>query len=326
MADQFDEVATAILQAFEASGKVHDQVFSADPLFALLNAKGKKETLKGGKEIQVNLRYAKNTTGQSYAGWDQLERTPMETIGHALFPWAQYAINISIDEATILKDSSKEAIVNLVTDKTQEAMDSLQDIMTVDLYGDGTGNGGKDLLGLKAIVSGTGTLGGIDRATYTWWQAQVKNVAGPVDTSWMGNFTHTCRGPSGDPQKEGKVDLILNTQLVYEAFEGLLEPYLRIDARSRAGNGLLGGELGFDALRYKGADLTWSPNMPAGEQWYISTEYMGLRVMQGRDFAFTPFEKTLVAGQDGRTAWILWMGNMIASQCRRLGRAYGITT
>lgn len=328
-ADQFDEISTAILSAFEESGKVQDQVFSGDPLFAKLNAiKGGKKKVAGGKDLKVNLRYGKNLTAQSYQGWDPLDRTPQKTVAHAIFPWAQYAVSIAIDEATILMDSSKEAIIDLVSDKTQEAVDSLEDLMTTHLYGNGTGNGGKDLLGLQALITATGTLGGIDRsnAAYSWWRCVNKDNANvALDEPMLTNVINTTRGPSGDPQKSGKVDMILMPQDLHESFEALLSPHLRIEARSRGEGGLMGGELGFDGvLRYKGADVMWSPNMPANTIYFLSTAYMGLRVLGGRDFKFSPFEKTLVAGQDGRVAYIFWMGNAVVTNSRRLGRAINV--
>jgi hypothetical protein len=48
------------------------------------------------------------------------------------------------------------------------------------LYGDGTGNGGKNLDGLGAAVAvspTSGTYGGINRATWTFWQNQITTGA-----------------------------------------------------------------------------------------------------------------------------------------------------
>jgi hypothetical protein len=317
--DTFNEVAVACLNAIQNSGAVVDQVYSGDPVWALLNSKGKKKIETGGDYIRTNLRRAKRSGGVSYAGAEAMTIAATDTLGYALFPWSQYGIPIFIDEATVLKNRGAKQIVNLVTDKVSEATDALQDMMTVDMYADGTGNSGKDLTGLAAAISATGTYGGIDRQTHTFWQAKTfdKNSASLSATGMkmIANAINTVRGPSGDPQKQGKVDLIVTTQDLYEAIEGLYDEKLRIPTSD-----LSLGKLGFESLKYKGCEITWSPNVTAGEVLLLSTASLGFTVMEGRDFAFSPFEKTLVNGIDGRVAWLLWMGNLTANECRRLGK------
>jgi hypothetical protein len=318
--DNFTEIAVSCLSAFEQAGKVQDAVFSGDPVFAWLNAKGKKEMVSGGDQIKVNVRRAKNTTVGSYAGWDVLDMTPQDTLGYAYYPWAQYGGSVAIDNATILKNRSKMQIVDLVADKTQELTDSLVDAMTVDMYGDGTGNGGKDLLGLAALVDSTGTLAGIDRSTYTWWASnEAAKSDASVTTAMLSNYIHTCRGPAGNPQKQGKVDLIVTTQTLYESIESLYDDKLRIPASD-----LTMGKLGFEALKYKGAEIVYSPNCTDEVIYFLSSDNIGLRVMEGRDFKFTDFKDPLVNGQDGKVAFCLWMGQVIVNNPRRLGKLTGV--
>lgn len=319
---QLDELIASTLSAFEKSGKVQDQIFNGDPLFAFLNAKGAKQTLPDGADIKVNLRYGKNTNTLSYSGDDTLTAAKTQTVGQAIYNWRNYSTAIYVNNDEMLKNRGKSAIVNLWADKTQEAVDSLQDDMTVDIYGDGTGNAGKDILGLGALVSTTGILGGIDRATETWWRAQVKDVTGAtvLTTDMVRNMTNTVRGPGGDPQKQGRVDLILMPQNLYEKWESLYEGKIHLD-----GSDLTLGKLGFDALKYKGAEVTWSPNVPAGTIYFLSSAFMGLRVMEGRDFAFSDVIDGLGNNKDSKKAFILWMGQLVCSNCRRLGKIVNAT-
>jgi hypothetical protein len=314
--DNFTEIATACLAGYEKAGKVQDAVFNGDPVFAWLNAKGKKETLSGGDQIKVNVRRAKNTTVASYAGWDVIDMTPQDTIGYGYFPWAQYGGSVSIDNATILKNRGKAQIVDLVADKTQELTDSIVDSMTVDMYLDGTGNDSKDILGLAGLVDSTGTCAGIDRAAYTWWAAnEADKASASVTLAMLSNYIHTCRGPAGNPQKQGRVDLIVTTQTIYESIESLYDDKVRVPTSD-----LTLGKLGFEALKYKGAEIVYSPNCTAETIYFLSSDAMGLRVMEGRDFAFTDFKDTLVNGQDGKAAFCLWMGQLVCSNPRRLGK------
>lgn len=318
---QFDQITTAALRAIDDSGKVGNQIFAADPIYAFLNAKGGlKKTLDGGREIQVNLRKAGNTTGQSYTTYDALDTTPQNTLAHAIFGWSNYAISITVDEPTILKIGGEAEVIDLIADKTQEAADSLENLMTTHLYASTPGNGGKDILPVPAIISNAGTLGGIDRATAAgdFWKAKTVGSVGTITTKALGAFMNTVRGPSGDPQKSGKVDLIVMPQTIYETFESLYEAKVQVPTSD-----LTLGKLGFEALKYKGAEVTWSPNCPAGTIYLLSSKYMGLRVMKGRDFKFSGWR--VPTNQDARTAFLFWMGQLVANDCAHMGFMTGVT-
>ena len=69
-------------------------------------------------------------------------------------------------------------MINLLSAKANQAEMSLRDRMSVDSFGDGTGNGGKNLTGLAALVSTTATVGALAPGTHTWWVASVDTSAG----------------------------------------------------------------------------------------------------------------------------------------------------
>lgn len=309
---QFDKITTAILRAFEDSGKAQDAVFNNSPLFALLNKKGKKQ-VKGGREIQVNINYKGNDTVQSYSGWDLANTTPQDTLAHAIFPWALYRVGIAIDGETIAMNNDAHSVIDLVSHETEVAIDSLKDQMAAHMFLDGTGNAGKDLIGLDAHVSATGTLGGIARATYPWWRSQTHTAIAPMALSWMSTMINNIMGSSGgDPTKQGVCDLVLMPQNLYEAFESLILPYARTK-----GTGV--GDLGFTSLAYKGTEIAWDSRCQAGRAYFLSTKYLGLRVMPGRDFSIDKWREPV--NQDGRITFIKWMGQLVSNNCRRLGVA-----
>jgi hypothetical protein len=73
-------------------------------------------------------------------------------------------------------------MIDLVTARIDNARKSLNNRWALDFYGDGTGNGGKNLTGLASLVPTdptTGTVGGINRATSTnvFWRSQLKDPA-----------------------------------------------------------------------------------------------------------------------------------------------------
>ena len=318
---QIDDLITSTLRAFEASGIVQDTIFSADPLLSMLVGKGKKQ-VKGGTQIQVNLRYGKNANDGSYYGSDPLATGEIDTLGHALFGWKQYSGSFWVPEIELLQNAGDATkIVDLWKEKMEVTTLSLQDEMVGDLYGNGTGNSGKDLLGLDAILSTTGILGGIDRSLAPWWRAQIDTKGGAAPTiAGIKSKIRKIRGPQGRPDKTGKVDMILVDGAMYDYIESL------IDAKNVGTD--LGGpvaDLGFSSLKIAGCEITWTENVPAGEIWYISTDYFGLRVLPGRDFYVTDAVNGLVNNVDTRKAFTLWAGNLTVANCRYLGRDTGYT-
>lgn len=315
--ERFDQLATTTLNVY-AKKSLQDQIFQADPIMSVLYSKGAKgkETLDGGRYIEVPLMYAKNDTGESYSGLEVANTEEQEGFGNALYPWAFYRISIVVDEADLLKNSGDAAIIKLLESKIRQAELSAMDDLATMFYGDGTGNANKDMLGLQAIVAASGTLAGIDSSTHTWWVSQTDTVPVALDESWMRTMVNNCRGSGAAASiggaSVGKVDLIITTQDLYESYESKLVPTLRNQDTKL-------GDLGFDALKFKGAEITWSDNCPTGYMYFLSTEYMKLYTHKQRDFSTTPFMKP--HNQDGRIAYIQVMGNLTTSNRRRLGVA-----
>jgi len=315
--DQTNELITSTLRNYEKSGVVQDTIFAGDPLLSVLESKGKKQ-VKGGTQIQVNLRYGKNGNVGSYAGVDPIAKSEIDTLAHALFQWKQYSGAFVMSNIEKLQNASREQIVDLWAEKIEVTTLSLKDKMISDLYGDGTGNAGKNLLGLKAVLSDTGILGGIDRALAPWWKAQVTVRTGAPTLAGIQSKIRVIRGPQGRPDKQGKIDMLLGNGAMYDHIKGL------IDAKSSQTT-IAGpvAKLGFDSVTIAGAELTWSELVPEGELWYLSTDYFGLRVLPGRDFAFTDPIADIVNGVDSTSAYCLWAGNLTVSNCRYLGRDTG---
>src|SRR5690625_7622461 len=83
----------------------------------------------------------------------------------------------------MLQKAGREQMIDLHEGRIKVAETRLQNRIAADIYGDGTGNGGKDITGLQAAISSTpttGTYGGIDRATWNFWRNQVISCTSDV--------------------------------------------------------------------------------------------------------------------------------------------------
>ncbi|MFA6167838.1 MAG: phage major capsid protein [Gemmatimonadaceae bacterium] len=324
----FAELAATTMDAVQASGKVHDQVYDeVDPLWAVMNKGKNKTTEKGGDNIRLHIRRAKLGTASSYSGWDQGSMSPTDTLGYVLLPWAQYRIPVAIDNATILKNRGKAAWVKLLADKVDEAGSDIRDLMcgtAHGIYGDGTGNSSKDLTGLGAIITTTGTYAGVNRSTSgnEFWQAGfvTSKSSASVTSAMIRTGINDCRGVSSNGQKTGRGDLIIMPQDVYESFCDLYEDKVRMQSDLKV------AQLGFEAIKYNGAEIIFTSKQTANQVTFLSTSTLGFSVMESRDFAWTRFEDTTINGQDGQVAWLHWMGNMTCNEPRRNGRYTSVAT
>ena len=113
--------------------------------------------------------YPDSTTSQvnSYSGYETLGVGQHSPISAAQFSIAQYAVPVTISGLEMLQNAGKEQIIDLLEGRVKVAEADMENRISTDLYGDGTGNSGKNLTGLSAMIPDaptSGTYGGIDRS------------------------------------------------------------------------------------------------------------------------------------------------------------------
>jgi hypothetical protein len=72
----------------------------------------------------------------------------------------------------MLQNAGEEAIIDLLESRISNAERTLTNNVAVDIYSDGTADGGRQIGGLQALVAATNTntVGGISANTYSFWQ------------------------------------------------------------------------------------------------------------------------------------------------------------
>jgi len=167
-----DIIATTIQSR---SGELADNLTQNNAILQRLNSKGNVRPFSGGNVILEEIMYNDPNTNNanSYSGYEVLNIAPDSPISAAQFKIAQYAAAVTMSGLEMLQNSSKEAIIDLLDGRMQVSEARLLNRISGDLYGDGLGNGGKNIDGLAAAVSPTtGTYGGINRANWEFWRNQ----------------------------------------------------------------------------------------------------------------------------------------------------------
>ena len=152
-----------------------DNIFRSRPLLWWLTEKNAVRKVSGGVSIVEPLIYAEGQAG-SYGEWDAIQIVPQEGISAAVYPWRQLFATIAISGLEEAQNNGEEAVINLLRAKVMQAEETQKSKLNKMLYADGTGNSGKDFLGLAALIGAGGTsIGGIDATDplNIWWRSIV---------------------------------------------------------------------------------------------------------------------------------------------------------
>lgn len=315
----YDALLTTTLANYRET--MVDNIFNDYPFLSYANGKlGKairggsiKRTIDGGESIVEHLLYEKNTTVKSYSGAETLDTTLQEGMTIARYNWKQYAASIGITGLEKRSNKGEAAMIALLTAKATQAEMSLKDRLSTDAYGDGTGNGGKNLTGLSALVSTTATVGGLAPATFTWWQANVTTGAGSFAATGIDKMRTTFNNITFGNDKP---DSIFTDQTTFEYYEKALQPQERFQGNSVA-------DAGFMNLTFKGIPVIFDRSCTAGYMYFLNSKYLSFVVHRDADFSTGPF--ITPENQDVSTAMILMQGNITTNNRRKLGVIRGFT-
>jgi hypothetical protein len=312
-----DIIATTIQSR---SGELADNVTNNNPLLLKLKSKGNVRPFSGGNVILEEIMYNDSSTNNtsSYSGFETLNISPNSPISAAQFSIAQYASAVTISGLEMLQNSGKEAIIDLLEGRIKVAEAQLANRINLDLYGNGTGNGGKNLTGLAAAVAdapSSGTYGGINRATWSFWQNQafsgVTNGGAAVSAANIQSYMtqlaiKLVRGTD-------KADLIVADNNYYNLYVNSLQAIQRVTDPEMAGSG-------FASLKFYGggtsADVVLGGGIgaqePANHMYFLNTDYIFFRPHKDRNFVPIGGERQSV-NQDAIVKLIGWAGNLTSS-------------
>ena len=305
-----DIIATTIQSR---SGELADNLTQNNAILQRLNQKGNVRPFSGGNVILEEIMYDDSSTNNanSYSGYEVLNIAPDSPISAAQFKIAQYADSVTMSGLEMLQNSSKEAIIDLLDGRMQVSEARLLNRISGDLYGDGTGNGGKNLDGLGAAVAAvptSGTYGGINRATWTFWQNQI--TTGATSANILASMTTAAikqiRGTD-------KADLIVAGNTMYQYYVGALQSIQRIAVEES-------GAAGFASLKFYGggtsADVVlgggYGSQETATYMYMLNTNYIFLRPHKERNFVPIGGERQSI-NQDAIVKLYGWAGNLTTS-------------
>lgn len=318
----FDSLLSTTLDNYRKT--LADNVFKSRPLLWWLTEKNSVRKISGGVSIVEPLIYAEGQAG-SYGEWDAISIVPQEGISAAEYPWRQLFATIAISGLEEAQNNGEEMVINLLRAKVMQAEETMKSKLNKMLYANGTGNSGKDFLGLAALIGATGTVGNIDSVAVgnTFWQS----VVGSGATMKLGGL-RALLGTAYNSASNGNdvIDGVFTSQHDYETYEAELTPNIRYQDTKSA-------NAGFTSLMFKQAPIYWDRDCPAGTAYGLNSKYITLVGHSQRWFTQSPFSDGLSAAAggnattvDARYSIITTYGNLTVNNRARHFVVSGIPT
>ena len=267
-----------------------------------------------------------------YSGYDILNITPSDVFTAAQYSIAQAAVAVSISGLEMLQNTGKEKMIDLLESRISNAERTMQNNISNDAYSNGTANGGKQIGGLQllvAAVNNSGTVGGINSATWGFWQNSVESFAtngltpGSASMQTMMNRLWLTIARQAD-----RPDLFIADNTFFRYYWESLQAIQRISSDRD-------GMAGFNSLKFMDADVVYDGGFqgttagnvsvlggggswlsgsgaPTNTMYGLNTEYIFFRPHVDRDMVPLDPDRFSV-NQDAMVKLIAWAGNMAMS-------------
>lgn len=295
--------------------KIIDNVTNNHPLLMKLKAKGNIKKLSGGNTIRESLSYAENSTVASQGEYDTFDTTPQDVLTSADFDFKIITGTITMTDLEMKQNAGKERIIDLLKGKFDVLETSMRNEIGSQIYGDGTGNGSKDIGGLQLLLADdptTGTVGGINRANYSFWRNQLWDFSTesvtPSSTTIqnaMNTLFIRCQTQTGELP-----DMIAADATYFGYYEDSLQTIQRITSPEM-------GQLGFASVKYKNSDVFYDPECPANHMYFINTNHLYLKYL-GKQM-LEAMETTRPVNQAVFVTPLVFTGNMTITNARTQG-------
>lgn len=313
-----DIVATTIQNR---SRQVADNVLKNNALLAKLNQRGNVKTISGGNVIFEELSFAENANGGFYSGYDLLPVAAQDVISAAEFNIKQYAVPVVMSGLEMLQNSGKEQFIDLLEARLNVAESTMMNQLAQSIYSDGTGSSGKEVTGLNAAVPSdptTGTYGGINRATWTFWRSKLYDFsaqsvtpsATTIQAGMNSLWSSLIRGAD-------RPDLIVLDNTYWTYYMGSLQAQQRFTSAET-------GNLGFPTLKFMDADVVLDGGIggycPASTGFMLNTKYIKWRPHAQRNMVPLSPNRRYAINQDAEVQILAWAGNLTSSGAQFQGR------
>lgn len=313
-----DIVATTIESR---SKKVADNVENNNAGIAYIKKNGNVKTVSGGSEILEEISFSENGNAGWYSGYDLLPVAAQDVLSAARFNLKQAAVPVVISGLEQLQNAGREQQIELMDSRLTVAESTMANLISQGFYSDGTGSGGKTIVGLDAAVPvdasptnnrvDAGTYGSIDRATWSFWRPVYYNPGAITLSNIQGymNFVWSLLIRGRDAP-----DVIISDQFMWQAYMASLQAQQRfVDVKT--------ADLGFPSVKFMNTDVVldgglYFPSTSYGSgvttktMFFLNTKFLKWRPHSARNMVPLSPNRRYAINQDAEVAILAWAGAM----------------
>lgn len=319
MADPNQGQSVAAYWEAVVGDKPTNNIFNSRALLFALKDGGFMEVVSGGRLFEVTIEYAENTTFKSYGEFETLDTTRIDVFDCARYDQKIVAGTVNFSDLELARNQEPNRKIDVLNAKLENGKNSNISALNRQMWGDGTGNGGKDINGVGNIISSTpttGTVGGINRGTFSFWRnrqnsgAKTTTAFDNLRSSMTTTFNQCSLGGVENAPTSGVTD-----RASLEGYESLLVAIERITRDQKAS----GGDIAFlnDAIMFKGIPIFYDEDATAGELRFLNPDFLKMMYLKGAWMKMKdPVEP---ANQLSRIYRVETFGNMGTNGSRYLG-------
>ena len=291
-------------------------------LLDLLRRKGRIVYNDSGRNLDWKIEY-KRAPLTTFVDGDTVTFARRDRYKTATLDWRAYILTDLMSKADRLKNRSKEAIINLYAEITEQMVENLNEQFCDELYANGVSNT-RRIHGVESFMSDGGAGGSFARlsnSTYAGLVCTRGNYGGTWTGNWpdgygdsqydfwspllidytntaWGGATHTWATHGADAMrygiiksrkfksKKGMMDLILVTDEMYRQFIGTQDSLQQINVNRGSGGAPGDVSLGFssNSIWYDGVEVGWEFGIASEVGYGFNASQMELRSQQGALF------------------------------------------
>lgn len=303
------------------SSVVQDIVYNATPLTRILRDQGNIRVKRaGGPELRIPIEFDQ-LQAQWFTGYDKIEITPKELLNSAVFNWSRVVGMFSLSGTELLYTRGEEEQIDLMEFYLNAAEKAVKQEFETSIVGDGTGSGGRQMIGLGGaipVIPNAGTYGGISRVDVANWRTSTFNATSDftdIGTAWdVTTARPILERIALSRSRNGRYpDLWIFDANSYQAVSASFVAHQRLQSERSA-------RLGFASLAYHTPagliDIVAAGGignvMPPNTAFGIDTEGLAIYEFPGQAFVpFHPGDGIRPINQDAVAQGIVWSGQMV---------------
>lgn len=306
--------------------KPEDNIFKEYSFLKLLEERSAAPK-SGGRSAIGTIEYAVNTTVKAISDTESLDVERVDVFDEAEYTWRQYAGDfvISTFEEAINRGATQK--IDLLAGKAENLRQSMRKQMNSDAFAAGTGFGGKSWGGLQLLVPDdptTGTRGGINAATYTFWRSQ--QTTGTMTTTAYDNLRSSMRTINvACSIGQGNITPthFLTGSTTCNGFESLLIANERVG--SKTDKGAINAGIDDNAYMFKQAKVIWDNDCANSRMYALRFGQDGLRMAYQSGHWFKAYPAVDPANQLLDVVKVETIAQLVSFNPRHLGVITSIT-